>query len=142
MRSEYDTAGGFLTIGLEPTLAYSGELLEGVAVGRDVAAADAEGPGDLADVDVALAVDRQAVWRAEHARVAPIRAAPAGQDRAVRRQHADPAGGVHGGLAVALGDLADPPPELRDVNRAVRADLELGWTEGVLPLLEVVAVRA
>src|SRR5687767_4169704 len=117
------------------------ELLESMAVFGDGAAADAEGPGYFANVDIAATVDREAVPGTEHTRIAAVRTAPAGQHAAVGSQHADPTRGVDRGLALSLGDLADSSPELRHVDDAVRPNLELRRPERIEPLVEVVALR-
>src|SRR5437899_8652595 len=52
------------------------ELLERVAVRRDEIVTHADRPGDLRDVEVAVRVEREPVWRAEVPRTAGIGGAP------------------------------------------------------------------
>src|SRR6266567_8403918 len=66
------------------------ELLERVAVRRGAAAADREGPGDLAHVDGACGVHREPVRRGKAAGGRGVRCTPAGQQVPVRVEDAHP----------------------------------------------------
>jgi hypothetical protein len=111
----------------------AGELLQGVAAFWDIAGPHAVGPGDLADVEIAPRVGRDAVRGDEPARRAGFAAAPAGEDVAVEIEHAHPAReAVFAGRVAELGD-AGPPRQRSHVERPARVDVEVRRALDVIP---------
>src|SRR2546425_1501541 len=128
------------------------ELLERVAVRRDEVVAHADRPGDLGDVEVAVRVEREPVWRAEVPRTAGIGGAPgllqrtvvaeACDDRAALVADRDAAREVTLDRAAPERPEPGPPAELGDVRAAVRVEGELRRPLHVGPLREELAVGA
>src|SRR5947208_6014161 len=119
-----------------------GELLEGMAVRGRVSPAHREGPGHLADVDVALRVHGDAVRGREIAGRARLGPAPAREHAALGIEDAHPAGpGLRDGPMTTRG-LARVPPQLGDEGPALGVEDEVGRALRVRPRAETLAFGA
>src|SRR5437867_1642646 len=116
------------------------ELLERMSTRQP--AADREGVGDLAHVDVAPRIHRDAVGRGEAAGSRGVGRSPARQQAAVLVEDADAAEARFGDRPVALRRLALVPPQLGDVGAALWVEHDVGGPLRVGPLAQVLAVRA
>src|SRR5262249_29908757 len=118
------------------------ELLERVTAGGREPAAHRERPRDLAHVDVALRIDRDAVRRHEAPGRTCVLTAPAAQHAAFPVVDADAAVARLRDRAVTLRLLTLVPPELRDVRAPGAVEHDMRRTLRVRPFRQVLAVRA
>src|SRR5262249_18096197 len=116
------------------------ELLE--RVGSRQAATDRERVGDLAHVDVASRIHRDAMWRGETPGRGGVGCPPARQQPAVLVEDADAAVARLGDRPVPLRRLTLVPPELGDVGAALRIEHDVGGPLRVGPLAQILTVRA
>jgi len=113
-----------------------------VAAVRHEAGADAHRVGHLTHVDVAVRIDTDVVRADEVARRAAVHLAPARQHRARPVVDAHPAGPLVGDRAEARRLVAGAVQQLGDVDQPVAIDGDVGRALHVVPLVQIVAVRA
>src|SRR6266568_6407669 len=94
------------------------QLLEGVAVGRHETGLHADGVSDFGDVEIAVRIDREAVWCTEAAWSARIRSADPRDYRPIRIEDAHAARQIALDLPVPERALTGAPSQLRDVHQA------------------------
>src|SRR2546428_4469400 len=145
------TSGWHMSRGLYPLRA-GGELLERVTGRRDQTLARAERPGDFRDVEVAIRVEGQTVWRAKVPWTTRIGRAPGLVDRTIVAEPCQDGAAVvedrhttrqvSGDRSVAEGPQTLTPGQLGDDRDAALVENQLRRSLHVGPLGQELSVRA